>query len=443
MPRPAPPHRRAPRPAAHARRAARRRRRPRPPAGRWSGCRCSGRGRWAPRVPPVDTTTCSPARSPAGRGDGERRRGDDVGLRHPSRSAVPAGERRRPRDRRCGRRAARSVSTFATVAGCRHISVCIAGATTTGADVASSVVPSRSSARPAAIEASVLAVAGATITRSALRPRATWRTSATSSCTEVVTGLRLIASHVVSPTKRSASAVGTTCTSWPVEHEQPHEGDCLVGRDSACHADYDEHSPILPRARSRPPRKPLPRCAPSSSTFPRPPMSPRASSRCATRIRPRVGSARDVVAGCLPRCRRRPRRARGRCVARGRPRHAAPRRPPQPRRRRDARRGRRCARAGESCSRPSPVASLARIRRRTASTSSRWTGPRVTRDDVGRGAGPDDPARAGHAHDRARRRRRPRHSAHRPVARAALRMRPARRRPPRMPRHPWRGSPRG
>ena len=38
---------------------------------------------------------------------------------------------------------------------------------------------------------------------------------ATSSWTEVVTGLRLIASHVGSPTNRRASSVGTTCTSCP------------------------------------------------------------------------------------------------------------------------------------------------------------------------------------------------------------------------------------
>ncbi len=70
------------------------------------------------------------------------------------------------------------------VAGCRHISVCIAGATTTGAVVASRVVPSRSDARPAAIAARVLAVAGATMTRSADWPRETCLTRATSSWTE-------------------------------------------------------------------------------------------------------------------------------------------------------------------------------------------------------------------------------------------------------------------
>ena len=66
---------------------------------------------------------------------------------------------------------------------------------------------------PAVIFARKSAVAGATMTRSAERPSATCLTSATSSNTEVVTGLRLIDSHVGIPTKRSAASVGTTCTS--------------------------------------------------------------------------------------------------------------------------------------------------------------------------------------------------------------------------------------
>ena len=56
---------------------------------------------------------------------------------------------------------------LATVAGCCHISVCIAGATTSGPRLASTVVPSRSSAIPAASFAMVFAVAGAMTTASA------------------------------------------------------------------------------------------------------------------------------------------------------------------------------------------------------------------------------------------------------------------------------------
>ena len=76
---------------------------------------------------------------------------------------------------------ARSVATLATVAGFCHISVCIAGAITSGAVLARMVLPSRSSAKPPAILAIVFAVAGATTMRSAAWPIATWRTSATPS----------------------------------------------------------------------------------------------------------------------------------------------------------------------------------------------------------------------------------------------------------------------
>ena len=75
------------------------------------------------------------------------------------------------------------------------------------------VVVDRGQRRPR--DGGVFAVAGATITRSADCPSDTCRTRATSSCTDVVTGLRLIASHVGSPTKRRASSVGTTWTSCP------------------------------------------------------------------------------------------------------------------------------------------------------------------------------------------------------------------------------------
>ncbi len=75
----------------------------------------------------------------------------------------------------------RRVRMFATVAGLRHISVCIAGAITRGAVLARIVLPSRSSAWPVAIFAMVFAVAGATTISSAAWPIATCRTSATPS----------------------------------------------------------------------------------------------------------------------------------------------------------------------------------------------------------------------------------------------------------------------
>ena len=75
----------------------------------------------------------------------------------------------------------RSVAMFATVAAFRHISVCIAGAMTSGAVEARTVLPRRSSAMPAASFAIVFAVAGAITMRSADWPIATCRTSATPS----------------------------------------------------------------------------------------------------------------------------------------------------------------------------------------------------------------------------------------------------------------------
>ena len=106
-----------------------------------------------------------------------------------------------------------SVATLACVAGCSHISVCIAGANTTGQWAVSRVVVSRSSASPAAARASRSAVAGATTTRSAVLPICTWGTRGTSDQTSVETGLPDRASHVGAPTNRSAAAVGTTVTS--------------------------------------------------------------------------------------------------------------------------------------------------------------------------------------------------------------------------------------
>ena len=62
-----------------------------------------------------------------------------------------------------------SVSTLATVAACVHMRTFIAGAASTGLSVASKTVEARSSARPDAMRARMLAVAGATTSRSASR----------------------------------------------------------------------------------------------------------------------------------------------------------------------------------------------------------------------------------------------------------------------------------
>ena len=107
------------------------------------------------------------------------------------------------------------MATLARVAGCSHISVCIAGAKTTGQRAVSNVLVSRSSARPWAALAIRSAVAGATTTRSAPCPIRTWGTSWTEVHTSAATGLPDRADQVGAPTNSRAEAVGTTVTSWP------------------------------------------------------------------------------------------------------------------------------------------------------------------------------------------------------------------------------------
>ena len=109
----------------------------------------------------------------------------------------------------------RSVATFACVAGLSHISVCMAGASTTGHVATRMVEVSRSSARPAAARAMKSAVAGATTIRSASCPTRTCCTSSTRVNTPVSTGLPLNASNVAAPTKLSAFCVGITRTLSP------------------------------------------------------------------------------------------------------------------------------------------------------------------------------------------------------------------------------------
>ena len=71
-------------------------------------------------------------------------------------------------------------ATLRRVAAWSHICGFIAGATRIGLSEASSNVEARSSARPAAIFAIRLAVAGATTTRSASRDSRIWPISASS-----------------------------------------------------------------------------------------------------------------------------------------------------------------------------------------------------------------------------------------------------------------------
>ena len=66
------------------------------------------------------------------------------------------------------------MATFALVAGCSHIAGFIAGATSTGARLASSTVEAKSVVSPCAMRASILALAGATTIRSGQRARRIW-----------------------------------------------------------------------------------------------------------------------------------------------------------------------------------------------------------------------------------------------------------------------------
>ncbi len=169
------------------------------------------------RVPPALTTTWRPARSgPAAPRASTRRQISNSSpgsgslplpvstpVSRPTAGSITTAPRRR------------STATFSRVAGCSHISVCIAGAKTTGQRAVSRVFVSRSSARPWAAFASRSAVAGATITRSACWPIRTCGTSCTPDQTSVETGWPERASQVGAPTNRRAEAVGTTRTSWP------------------------------------------------------------------------------------------------------------------------------------------------------------------------------------------------------------------------------------
>src|SRR5579884_1960113 len=143
------------------------------------------------RVPPAEMTTRSPSRSS---GSDPPRRSTATAA---SKISAGSGSRPGPESAPVSRPTAgsstiaprrRSVATFSRVAGCSHISVCIAGANTTGQRAVSNVLVSRSSARPWAAFASRSAVAGATSTRSADWPRRTCGTSETRSQTSVETG---------------------------------------------------------------------------------------------------------------------------------------------------------------------------------------------------------------------------------------------------------------
>ena len=107
-----------------------------------------------------------------------------------------------------------SVATLRCVAGCSHIRRFIAGATSVRLSVASSSVVARSSARPLAMRASRLAVAGATTTRSAARDSSIWPISASSvsekRCSCTFSPARLAKDSGVTNSFAPAVSTGTT-----------------------------------------------------------------------------------------------------------------------------------------------------------------------------------------------------------------------------------------
>ena len=132
-----------------------------------------------------------------------------------------------------------STERLCCVAGFSHMPVFMAGATSTGARVASTVVESMSSAIPQAILARMFAVAGAMRNKSARLASATCSTSHVAGRSNVshATGWPERVSKVSGATKRPAFFVITTYTSAP----------CFCSRRSSSQALYAAMPPVTPR----------------------------------------------------------------------------------------------------------------------------------------------------------------------------------------------------
>ena len=200
--------------AAPRSRAARARARPILPLERLPRTRTGSSGS---RVPPAVTRQRLPARSP--RRPSSRRMCPIRASGSSMRPSPPAPEAWRPlAGPATATPSSRRRATLRRVAGWLHISVSIAGATSTGARVPSAVSASRSSASPCASRARVWAVAGAMASRSASAasltcgmPCGTPRAANRSVCT--VPGVS--AAKVAAVTKRAPAAVRITSTCAP------------------------------------------------------------------------------------------------------------------------------------------------------------------------------------------------------------------------------------
>ena len=128
------------------------------------------------------------------------------------------------------------------VAGCSHISVCMAGARTTGEVVASKVAVRASSLIPDASRPSSDAVAGANNTATAPRPSPGGGLPEAAVDKPVTGGPPGVAGRGRRP-QESLRGVGDDATDIvPRFYEEPGQVCRLVGRDAASDAEDDVHS---------------------------------------------------------------------------------------------------------------------------------------------------------------------------------------------------------
>jgi hypothetical protein len=186
------------------------------------------------RVPPAVTTTRRPTRSGSGAGAA-----GSVSASIASSSALGSGSRPAPCSPLDASRPLsgsstvapreRSSATLACVAGCSHMWLFIAGATSSGHVAASAALVRRLSARPAASLAIVFADAGATTRMSALRTSSRWFSGSCSggawpgkapragsrSNSSMRTGAPVSAANDAGPTKRWLAGVWIARTVCP------------------------------------------------------------------------------------------------------------------------------------------------------------------------------------------------------------------------------------
>ena len=160
------------------------------------------------------------------------------------RRGVPRRRRRRRGDRTSGSTTCtprrRSVARLSWTAGCSHISVCIAGATSTGARVASSVAVSRSSEIPAAYLPEQLGGGRAPRSRGPRPgPSRVCGMGSGASNSDVRAGSDASAENVSAPTKRRASCGEHRRDVRAGVDQPPADLDGLVGGDAAAHAEDD------------------------------------------------------------------------------------------------------------------------------------------------------------------------------------------------------------